>query len=232
MGVTFSHAMRKTILLKLTFLVTTFLIASYWVYWLALLLDLHNKNLPKTLSDLRLIISDLKSNHPNSATLLIFYSSIYLYEQAFCLPGCMLLNILGGSLYSTPTAIVLTSFLTAAGSTIAHSLSKISLVWMLSTLFRKRVKQVKQFYNAYSSTQSFAKNTRFVASMRMLPVMPGWTLNLTLPLIPNISVFSFFIGTFIGTVPYNAVVVSIGSSLNELDGADPLNHLFSIKFLL
>ena len=83
----------------------------------------------------------------------------------------MLLNILGGSLYSTPTAIVLTSFLTAAGSTIAHSLSRISLVWMLSRLCRKRVKQIKQFYNAYSSTRSFAENTRFVASMRMLPVM-------------------------------------------------------------
>lgn len=61
--------------------------------------------------------------------------------------------------------------------------------------------------------------------------MPGWTLNILTPLIPNINMKHFFLGTLIGTIPYNSIVVSIGSSLNEIDSVDPLNQLFSIKFL-
>lgn len=51
------------------------------------------------------------------------------------------------------------------------------------------------------------------------------------PLIPNINMKHFFLGTLIGTIPYNSILVSIGSSLNDIDSVDPLNQLFSIKFL-
>lgn len=185
--------MRKTtFFLKLAILFIIFSAASYWVYFLSLLLNLHQKSLPKTISDLQLLITDLQNTTPpphvvnnnidkithnsiSSPTLFIFYTSVYLYEQAFCLPGCLLLNILAGALYPTPTAISLTSVLTALGSTTSYLFSKYTFGWLISSLFKKRVLKINRFYNAYArnntSNKNFSENTRFVASMRMLPVM-------------------------------------------------------------
>ena len=179
--------MRKTtFFLKLAILLIIFGAASYWVYFLSLLLNLHQKSLPKTISDLQLLITDLQNIKPqddltknfiSSPTLFIFYTSVYLYEQAFCLPGCLLLNILAGALYPTPTAILLTTVLTATGSTISYLFSKYTFGWLISSLFKKRVLKINRFYNAYvknnstTSNKKFLENTRFVASMRMLPVI-------------------------------------------------------------
>ena len=51
------------------------------------------------------------------------FAVLYLWQQAFSIPGSILLNLLGGYLYGTAVGSLWTSVLTAGGATLAYLLA-------------------------------------------------------------------------------------------------------------
>ncbi|KAI8340683.1 hypothetical protein BC941DRAFT_417907 [Chlamydoabsidia padenii] len=54
----------------------------------------------------------------------VVFAAIYLWQQAFSMPGSVLFNLLAGQLYGVVVASIWTSYLTALGSLLAYFLGR------------------------------------------------------------------------------------------------------------
>lgn len=84
-------------------------------------------NLPRTVEDIQTIAKQLEemtdATWTDSFTVAGVFSILYLWQQAFSIPGSILFNLLYGYLYGILFASLWTSLLTAAGATLAYGLS-------------------------------------------------------------------------------------------------------------
>ncbi|CAO3577339.1 unnamed protein product [Absidia cylindrospora] len=194
-----------------------------------------NIDLPHTLEDVQLIAVQLDTmTHTGTwkdyfAVVLVF-AAIYLWQQAFSMPGSVLLNLLSGHLYGVVAGTLWTSYLTALGSTLAYFLG-----WMVGTpamemswiqrradVMRDRMEKEKK------STGLFW----WLLFARLFPFSPYWFINLASPLL-GIPVMPFFWSTFLGSMPYNFVCAQAGEVLGELTStSDILTVSLMAKLLL
>lgn len=75
----------------------------------------------------------------------------------------------------------------------------------------------------------------FVIFLRMSPIIPNWFVNLASPIV-GIPLTSFYLGTFLGLIPFNYIHVQTGNTLNNINkfGAslNQLILLFALSLLL
>ncbi|KAI8385663.1 snare associated Golgi protein-domain-containing protein [Blakeslea trispora] len=190
--------------------------------------------LPRTLEDVKLTASHLDELLQNSWTgygsVTIVFSVLYLWQQAFSIPGSVLLNLLAGYLYGIFTGGVLTSFLTAGGSSLAYALSMlvgeplIHIPW----ISRKAEPLHLQLEQERRSGGLFW----WLLFARLFPFSPYWLINLISPLL-DIPIMPFFWSTVFGSMPYNIVCAQAGDVLNDLTStSDILTVSLVIKLLV
>lgn len=134
---------------KWTAIFLFFTIFTYWMYFLILCLDLQHEKFPNTLSELKSIHHNFK-NKPAIPSL-IFFCSLFLYEQTFCIPGCMFLSILAGNFYGLIYGTLITSVLTGLGGTFSYVLSKYTICEVVNKIFNKHVRKLRQEYEKNTS---------------------------------------------------------------------------------
>ncbi|CEG80199.1 hypothetical protein RMATCC62417_14568 [Rhizopus microsporus] len=83
--------------------------------------------LPRTLEDVQAVAVKLDNMLSTSWTgyesVTIVFAVLYLWQQAFSIPGSVLLNLLAGYLYGIVMGTIWTSLLTAGGATLAYGLA-------------------------------------------------------------------------------------------------------------
>ncbi|CAO3703876.1 unnamed protein product [Rhizopus stolonifer] len=187
--------------------------------------------LPRTLDDVKETATKLEeminTTWSGYQSVTIVFAVLYLWQQAFSIPGSVLLNLLAGYLYGIVIGTLWTSLLTAGGATIAYGLSILVGEPLL------RLSWVQRRAQPLISQLETEKNTFWwLLFLRLFPFSPYWFINLISPLL-GIQVSPFFWSTFFGVIPYNFVCAQAGDVLGDLTStSDILTISLVIKLLV
>lgn len=167
---------------------------------------------PLSLAELRQTSSALaaiKERRPWGV--LALFASTYVFKQAFSIPGSVFLNLLAGSLYTTPVALALTSALTGAGATGAVLLGRAVGRGVAIRLAPRRTGEFKRMLEDNSHRLPY-----WLLSLRLFPGTPNWAINLCSGVL-GVPLPTFFATVVLGLLPYNYLCVQAGSLLSSLE---------------
>ena len=123
-------------------------------------------------------------------------SVVTIFKYSFNIPGAAILNILAGVMYGYP-AIILVTILSSIGATISHLISKYIIGGMIfgTVIAKSRILAWKSTMDQYKSGRIV-----YLISLRSMPLMPGWFLNLGSPFV-GIQPHETFVSCLIGNPP-------------------------------
>jgi len=154
------------------------------------------------------------------------YFAIYVVATAFSVPGAAVLTVVAGMIFGLWTGVLLVSFASSLGATLAFLVSRLLLRDWVQTRFRRYLSAVNRGVERDGSFYLF--------SLRLIPVIPFWVINLVMGLMP-ISAFRFYWVSQLGMLAGTAVYVNAGAeigSLEEFSAAGLLTPGLLLSFLL
>lgn len=153
----------------------------------------------------QLQISTWVQAHFLEATLL--YLFIYVASTALSLPGASLLTLAGSALFGIGWGLLLVSFASTLGATLAMLSARFLLRDWVRARFGDRLAQFEQ---------GMAKDGAFyLLTLRLIPLFPFFLVNLLMGLTP-IRVSTYFWVSQLGMLPATFVYVLAGSELATL----------------
>ncbi|SCV70298.1 BQ2448_1692 [Microbotryum intermedium] len=178
--------------------------------------------LPKSFDDLKalnVVLQIYKERHYNRV--LGCYVTVYMFLQAFSIPGSMYLSILGGALYGL-LALPLVCFCVATGALLCYFISQAlgPAVLLNSEKWQRRV-------DAWTARVSKHNDNliSYLIVLRIAPLPPHWVVNVVAPHL-GISVYKFWISTFFGIMGVSYIHVTIGTTLDQMTSSSDF-HLIS-----
>lgn len=135
---------------------------------------------------------------------------VYLVMTGLSIPGAIMINLLIGSLYSLPFALVAVAAISTVGACINYELSDILLKDMIIDLMPGRI---SSFHHSVERNRDHLLN--YFVVLRVTPLLPSWFINFASPIV-SIDRRTFALGTFIGAQPLNIISVSAGRTLSKL----------------
>jgi len=151
---------------------------------------------------------------------LAIYFVVYVIVTGASLPGAAILTLAGGALFGFWAGLIVVSFASTAGATCAFVVSRFLLRDFVQTRFRQ---------NLASINEGIEKDGAFyLFTLRMVPAVPFFVINLVMGLTP-ISVVKFFTVSQIGMLPGTAVFVNAGTQLSRIES---LKGILSPQLLL
>lgn len=136
------------------------------------------------------------------------YFALYVLATALSVPGATIMTLAGGALFGFWYALLLVSFASSIGATLAFLVSR--------TLLRDWV-QKKFGARLGALNQGFEKDGPFyLFSLRLVPLFPFFVINLLMGLLP-IKAKTFYWVSQLGMLPATAVYVNAGTQLGQLE---------------
>jgi uncharacterized membrane protein YdjX (TVP38/TMEM64 family) len=137
------------------------------------------------------------------------YFLIYIAVTALSLPGAVIMTLAGGALFGLWTGLLLVSFASSIGATLAFLASRFLLRDWVQSRFGGRLAAI----NA-----GMAKDGAFyLFTLRLVPVFPFFIINLVMGLTP-IKTRTFYWVSQVGMLAGTAVYVNAGTQLAQLEG--------------
>ncbi|KAI7868350.1 snare associated Golgi protein-domain-containing protein [Spinellus fusiger] len=186
--------------------------------------------LPRTLKDAQSTATQLEelssSSLQGSISVACVFSVVYLWQQAFSVPGSVLLNLLASYVHGIIIGTLWTSVLTAVGATLAYYLALLvgKPFMQIGWVSRRAQGMIQQVRNSKSNTEIFW----WLLFIRLFPFTPYWFINMISSLL-GISVVPFFYSTLLGSMPYNFVCAEAGDVLGDLTST---SDIFSLSLVL
>ena len=144
----------------------------------------------------------------------------YIVVAALSIPGALILTITSGALFGLFWGIIISSFASSIGATLAFLASRLILREWVQNKYRDYLVPINKGIEKEGAFYLF--------SIRMIPLFPFFVTNLLMGL-TSISVSSFYlvsqIGMFLGTIVY----VNAGTELSKITS---LSGLLSTPILL
>ena len=168
-------------------------------------------------------IQDYKDQNFASASLI--YLSIYVAVAALSIPGAVILTLIGGAIFGLGWGLLIVSFASSIGATLAFLVSR--------TLLRDWVQSKFGDYLAPINRGIEKDGSFYLFSIRMVPLFPFFIVNLLMGLTP-IKTISFYIVSQIGMLLGTAVYINAGSELVQITSLSGLvsgSLLFSLALL-
>ncbi|MBV1877902.1 MAG: dihydrolipoyl dehydrogenase [Pseudomonadales bacterium] len=154
----------------------------------------------------------------------LFYFLIYVSIAALSLPGAAILTLLGGAIFGLWQGVVIVSFASTLGATLA----------MLASRFILRQQVVKRFGSQLKKidTGIEKEGAFYLFSLRLVPAFPFFAINLLMGL-TKISVPKFFIVSQVGMLAGTVVFVNAGTQLAQIETiSDILSPTLIASFML
>ena len=139
--------------------------------------------------------------------MLIFFVS-YVAITGFSLPGAVLLTLLGGGLFGFGYGLLLISFASSMGATLAFLVSRYLLRDYVQKKFATRLAAINKGMEKEGNFYLF--------SLRLIPVFPFFVINILMGL-TKISTRSFYLVSQVGMLAGTAVYVWAGTQLSEIN---------------
>lgn len=138
------------------------------------------------------------------------YFAVYVVVTALSVPGAAIMTLAGGALFGFWYGLLLVSFASSIGATLAFLVSRVLLRDWVQGRFERQLRAV----NA-----GFARDGAFyLFSLRLVPVFPFFAINLLMGLLP-IAVRRYYWVSQLGMLPATAVYVNAGTQLGQLQSA-------------
>ncbi|BBM64275.1 TVP38/TMEM64 family protein [Vibrio alfacsensis] len=136
------------------------------------------------------------------------YFFTYIAITAFSIPGAAVVTLLGAALFGFWTSLLLVSFASTIGATIAFLSSRYLLREWVQDKFGNKLSAINQGVEKDGAFYLF--------SLRLIPVFPFFLINLLMGLTP-MAVTRFYLTSQIGMLPGTAVYLNAGTQLATID---------------
>ncbi|MCW7555643.1 FAD-dependent oxidoreductase [Endozoicomonas gorgoniicola] len=132
---------------------------------------------------------------------------IYVGVTGLSLPGAAILTLIGGAIFGLGTGLLIISFASTIGATLAFLFSRT----LLSDWVQKSFTDYMETIN-----KGVKKDGAFyLVSLRLIPVVPFFVINLVMGLTP-IRVWTFYWVSQLGMLPGTVVYVNAGAQLGQV----------------
>ncbi len=168
--------------------------------------DLHKyfslANLKGELDNLRAFYSD------NKLLSIAVYMAGYILVTALSLPGATVITLAGGAVFGLGTGVVVVSFASSIGATLAFLFSRYLFKDWVQTKFSTKLNAINQGIEKEGGFYLF--------TLRLVPAFPFFVINLAMGVTP-ISARLFYGVSQIGMLPGTIVYVNAGTMLGQID---------------
>ncbi|WP_417868410.1 TVP38/TMEM64 family protein [Vibrio furnissii] len=152
------------------------------------------------------LLADYIDQHVVTAALIYFLS--YVFITAFSIPGAAVVTLLGAAVFGFWLSLLLVSFASTIGATLAFLSSRYLLKEWVQTRFGDKLHAVNQ---------GMARDGAFyLLSLRLIPVFPFFLINLLMGLSP-IALTRYYWVSQLGMLPGTAVYINAGTQLAQID---------------
>ena len=136
------------------------------------------------------------------------YFAIYVIATAISIPGAALLTIIGGMLFGLWTGILLVSFASSIGATLAFLVSRFLLRDWVQATFSSHLSTINQGIEKQGGYYLFG--------LRLIPLFQFWMINLVMGLTP-LKTSTFYLVSQLGMLAGTFVYVNAGASIGSID---------------
>lgn len=151
---------------------------------------------------------------------LIGYFALYVLVTALSLPGAVIMTLAGGALFGFLPALIVVSFASTIGATLAFLVSRFLLRDWVQHKFRERL----QVLNAGIENEGGF----YLFTLRLVPIFPFFVINLVMGLTP-MRTSTFYWVSQLGMLAGTAVYVNAGTRLGQMQ---TVNGILSAELLL
>lgn len=168
--------------------------------------DLHSL---LTLDGLKSSVTQFETWYAKSPFLVasIFFL-LYVVTTAMSLPGASILTLAAGALFGLFQGVILVSFASTLGASLAFLVSRYLLQETIQSKFGDRL---KSFNDGIEKDGSF-----YLFTLRLVPIFPFFLINLVMGL-TKIKLATFYIVSQVGMLAGTIVYVNAGTQLAQLD---------------
>ena len=152
--------------------------------------------------------------HPTRTAGLYFL--VYVLATAFSLPTGALLTLAGGAVFGFGTGVVLVSFASTIGATLAFLFSRVILRDWVQQKFASHLEAINRGVEKDGAFYLF--------SLRLIPVFPFWLINLLMGL-TSLKARTYFWVSQLGMLPATLVYVNAGAELAAIEEVSPAGIL-------
>ena len=146
----------------------------------------------------------------NPASALVVFFLLYVGVAALSLPGALLVTLLAGALFGLVAGVVVVSFASSIGATLAFLVSRFLLGQSLQEKYGDKLQKINE---GVSREGAF-----YLFTMRLIPVFPFFLINILMGLTP-IRAVTFYWVSQVGMLAGTVVYVNAGKELGKLDSA-------------
>ncbi|RTZ15748.1 TVP38/TMEM64 family protein [Vibrio aquaticus] len=136
------------------------------------------------------------------------YFIAYVAITAFSIPGAAVVTLLGAALFGFWTSLILVSFASTIGATLAFLSSRYLLRDWVQSKFGDKLNAINQGVERDGAFYLF--------SLRLIPVFPFFLINLLMGLTP-LSTLRFYLVSQLGMLPGTAVYLNAGTQLAQIE---------------
>jgi uncharacterized membrane protein YdjX (TVP38/TMEM64 family) len=146
--------------------------------------------------------------HENPGLVIGSYMGIYILVTALSLPGAAILTLAGGALFGLVTGLIVVSFASSIGATLACFVARFVLRDWVQNKFGDKLTTINE---------GIAREGAFyLFTLRLIPVFPFFVINLVMGL-TKMSLFTFYWVSQLGMLAGTAVFVNAGKELGKID---------------
>ncbi len=166
----------------------------------------------------------IESFNENRILFTTLFFILYVISAAFSLPIAALLTLLGGAIFGFIYGLVLVSFASTIGATIAFLMSRFILKESIQTRYADKLQSIN---NGFEKEGNF-----YLFALRLVPAFPFFLVNLVMGLMP-INTRNFYLISQLGMLPGTAVYVYAGTELGKINSlADITSPSLLLAFAL
>ncbi|MCY3841192.1 MAG: TVP38/TMEM64 family protein [Gammaproteobacteria bacterium] len=160
----------------------------------------------------------------NTLLFIVAFMAIYIAMAALSLPGAAIMTLAAGAVFGLPVGLVLVSFASTIGATLACLLARYLFRDAVQNRFGKYLGRINEGVEKDGAFYLFA--------MRLVPAIPFFVINLVMALTP-IRLWTFYWVSQIGMLAGTAVYVNAGKEIGQLESlSGVLSPTLVISFVL
>jgi pyruvate/2-oxoglutarate dehydrogenase complex dihydrolipoamide dehydrogenase (E3) component/uncharacterized membrane protein YdjX (TVP38/TMEM64 family) len=154
----------------------------------------------------------------------IVYFVIYVTATALSLPGAIILTLGAGALFGLGFGLLLASFASTIGATLAFLVSRFLLRDWVKATFSERIKAIDK---------GVEKDGPFyLLSLRLVPIFPFFVINLVMG-VTSIKTVTYYLVSQVGMLIGTVVYVNAGTQLAEIEAvSDIVSRDLILSFVL
>jgi uncharacterized membrane protein YdjX (TVP38/TMEM64 family) len=141
-------------------------------------------------------------------TVAAVYFGVYVLATALSIPGAVIITLAGGAVFGLWQGLLLVSFASSIGATLAFLASRFVLRDWVEARFGQRLADINAGVNREGGFYLF--------TLRLIPVVPFFLINLLMGL-TRMKTWTFYWVSQLGMLAGTAVYVNAGTQLAQLD---------------